>query len=82
MREERLIGFSGICFQCGELGHLRRNCPKRLPVAPAYPLCELGEHMAHVGQSGEVWNVSPGGVKDCKQRCWEVQSPDFLVLGL
>ena len=47
---------------------------KRLPVAPAYP---LHGHMVHIGQSGDVWNVSPGGAEDCMQRCWEVQSPDF-----
>ena len=33
--------------------------------------------MVHVGLSGDLWNVSPGGVEDCMQRCWEVQSPDI-----
>eukprot|EP00731_Ephydatia_muelleri_P014014 Em0007g1324a len=75
VREERPAGFSGICFQCGELRHLRRDCPKRLPVATAYPLRELDGHKVHVGLGGDSWNVSPGGVDDCMQRCWEVQSP-------
>ena len=50
------------------------DCPKRLLVAPGYPLGDLDEHIGHVD---EVWNVSPGGAEDCRQRCWEVSSPEF-----
>ncbi|KAL5499646.1 hypothetical protein EMCRGX_G011099 [Ephydatia muelleri] len=42
----------GSCFQCGDPGHFRRECPKAAPLAGAreeYPLIQCVEHGAMEG---------------------------------
>ena len=67
----------GTCFQCGDAGHWRKECPKAGAVAYPFPTCE---HVVQDMVEGEVVNVSPSHfeqsceVLECMpSRCWEVQ---------
>eukprot|EP00731_Ephydatia_muelleri_P018538 Em0011g578a len=77
----------GICFQCGGMGHLRRDCPKRVPLSAEYPLLEY-EHVSDTCLGVDSGNVTPveGGVDRENVtpvegsiesvRCWELQTAD------
>ena len=73
---------SRTCFECGESGHWRRECPKAL-AGSAYPLANC-KHVGSEGKDVDMMNVSAplscsgdNGSQDViegvSRRCWEVQ---------
>ena len=73
---------SGTCFECGESGHWRRECPKAL-AGSVYPLANC-KHVGSEGKDVDMMNVSahlsclgdngsPDVIEGVSRRCWEVQ---------
>ena len=63
----------GICFQCGGMGHLRRDCPKRVPLSAEYPLLEY-EHVSDTWLGVDSGNVAPVEELIEGVKCWELQT--------
>ena len=80
----------GSCFQCGDPGHFRRECPRAAPPAGAreeYPLIQCVEHGAIEGMEcvdrekvapdlGEVLNVGESS------RCWKAQEGEASTVSV
>ena len=73
---------SGTCFECGEAGHWRRECPKAV-AGSAYPLSN-SEYVGSEGKGVGIMNVSTqfsclgdnvshDVLEGVSSRCWEVQ---------
>ena len=60
----------GPCYQCGQLGQIRANCPNRRPPAKEYHSCvnSMKECMTHVCDSDRQ-NVSEGHHNSFSRSC-------------